>query len=236
MNEATRTLLAGCGGRGIGAGGGRHAASFAGADRLALSELLLEPSPEVALRQARDSGDLARILPAFVPSVGYDQRSRFHAATLDEHVFSVVEGVAHDTPAFELRLAALLHDIGKPAAAFRGDDGRVHYGGWASAGVPSHEVLGSWIAQDVMEQLGFGDALTRRVVELVRWHMPRERERVDAERLARRLGPLGRDLCVLRRSDAWSKTQAAAQAGSGAAGGDDGRLVLFERSVAVAGR
>lgn len=206
-----------------------HRVADAHGRRRELSGLLLAPDPAAQLREARDSGDLVELLPAFAPSVGFDQRSRFHALPLDEHVFSVVEGVADQTGSLRLRLAALLHDIGKPGAAFLGDDGRVHYGGWLSAGVPSHEQLGAWITHDVMESFGYSDRLTAGVVELVRWHMPRERERSQAERLTARLGSLTHDLCVLRRYDALSKGPAGRSAAL--APERDPRLALLEASA-----
>lgn len=230
MRYAARTLLAmrGNEARGVGMASG-HGSAIEDRRR-ELNGLLVGPEPAAELRAARDSGDLVELLPAFAPSVGYDQRSRFHALPLDEHVFSVVEGVADENTSLRLRLAALLHDIGKPAAAFRGDDGRVHYGGWVSAGLPSHEQFGAFLARGIMDDFGYGAHLTMGVVELVRWHMPREREPEDADRLVRRLGSLTHDLCALRHHDAMSKVSAPAGVASTPRG--IRRLMLLERSAA----
>ena len=59
----------------------------------------------------------SHVLPEFAPAIGYEQQSGFQHLTLDEHVFAVVQAAADAARRCEVRLAALLHDLGKP----RGD-------------------------------------------------------------------------------------------------------------------
>ena len=81
-----------------------------------LSKLLLGAHPAKALRLARDTGVLVHVLPEFAPAIGYEQQSGFQHLTLDEHVFAVVQAAADAGAPLEVRLAALLHDLGKPEA------------------------------------------------------------------------------------------------------------------------
>ena len=81
-----------------------------------LSKLLLGPRVKKALRLARDTGVLVALIPEFARAIGYDTRSKRQAMTLDEHIFSVVEASPVSLP---VRLAALVHDLGKPEG---GDD------------------------------------------------------------------------------------------------------------------
>src|SRR5436305_405068 len=59
-----------------------------------LSKLLMGRDPSGALRLARDTGVLAQLLPEFAPSIGFDQESKYHSLTVDEHTFRVVQAAA----------------------------------------------------------------------------------------------------------------------------------------------
>src|SRR5436309_6722370 len=59
-----------------------------------LSKLLLGAQPAKALRLARDTGVLAQVVPEFERSIGFDQESRYHDLTVDEHTFAVVQATA----------------------------------------------------------------------------------------------------------------------------------------------
>ena len=59
-----------------------------------LSKLLLGAEPARALRLARDTGVLVELLPEFGPAIGFDQESRYHDLTVDEHTFAVVQAAA----------------------------------------------------------------------------------------------------------------------------------------------
>jgi tRNA nucleotidyltransferase/poly(A) polymerase len=92
-----------------------------------LSKLLNGAQPAKALRLARDTGVLVQMLPEFEAAIGFDQESRYHSLTVDEHTFAVVQAAADAGRVLPVRLAALFHDLGKPYVAWRGTDGRLHY-------------------------------------------------------------------------------------------------------------
>ncbi|WP_217924825.1 HD domain-containing protein [Miltoncostaea oceani] len=174
-------------------------------DRRALEEMLRSPAAGRLIREARDSQVLIRLLPELAPCLGYRQRTIHHCLTLDEHMFRVLDRAVAQRASMRVRFAALLHDIGKPGAAYLGTDGYYHYGGSPDGAIPSHEVVGAEIAGAVLQRLGVGAREAEEIRTLIRWHMPRERSEAEVFSLLKRLGPLGPDLCLLRRCDAWGK-------------------------------
>ncbi len=136
-----------------------------------LSKLLLGREPARALRLARDTGVLVELLPEFERAIGFDQESRYHSLTVDEHTFEVVQAAADQKYSLAVRLAALFHDLGKPYVAWRGSDGRLHY--YAKPGLSdrSHEQVGCELAQSALSRLRYPNALRSRVLRIIRHHM-----------------------------------------------------------------
>ena len=136
-----------------------------------LSKLLLGAKPAKALRLARDTGVLVRVLPELEPAIGFEQESRYHDLPLDEHLFAVVQASADaDTP-LRVRLAALLHDAGKPASAWRGKDGRLHFYANPAVGKRSHEETGAELVSAALSRLRYPARLRATVRRIVREHM-----------------------------------------------------------------
>jgi len=148
-----------------------------------LSLLLLGAEPARALRFARDTGVLVELLPEFRPAID-----------LADHVFAVVQETADAGDPLAVRLAALLHDLGKPL-----DPDPV-----------GHARLGARIARDVLARLRYPQRLTRRVVAVVREHPFRiedlPTDPVEGRRFLRRHGDeLAFDLVAHRRADVGAK-------------------------------
>lgn len=136
-----------------------------------LSKLLLGRQPAKALRIARDAGVLVHVLPEFEPAIGFDQESRYHDLTVDEHTFAVVQATADHERALAVRLAALFHDLGKPIVAWRGTDGRLHYYAKPGYADRSHEQASAELAGTALRRLRYPNALRDRVCRIVRYHM-----------------------------------------------------------------
>ena len=148
-----------------------------------LSKLLLGARPAKALRLARDTGALVHVLPELAPSIGFDQETRWHELPLDEHVFEAVQAGADAGLPLRIRLALLLHDSGKPAAAWRGKDGRLHY--YGKPGRRGHEEIGADIASRALERLRYPTRLRADVRRIVLHHafaLPNDPNAVDARR------------------------------------------------------
>jgi tRNA nucleotidyltransferase/poly(A) polymerase len=166
-------------------GGGLHADGLG-----ELSKLLLGRNPAKALRLARDTGVLAQVLPEFAPAIGFQQESRYHDLTVDEHTFAVVQAAADAGNSLTVRLAALFHDLGKPQVGWRGTDGRLHYYARPGYSTRSHEQVSADLASQALSRLRYPNDLRSRVVRLVRAHMldPGRGDPVRARRLLARYG------------------------------------------------
>ncbi len=150
-----------------------------GADGLGeLSKLLLGRAPAKALRLARDTGVLVHVIPEFAPSFGFELVSERQPTPLDEHVFRVVQATADAGAPLAVRLAALLHDLGKPLEEEGG----------------SHAELGASIARRVTARLRYPVRLQHRVEHIVRHHAFRLDGPVDGGVARRFLAAHGDDL------------------------------------------
>jgi len=153
-----------------------------------LSKLLLGPQVAKALRLARDTGVLLAIIPEFEPVIGHDADNVRQGGPVDEHIFKVV---AAAPPTLPVRLAALLHDLGKPLVD-----------------VLEHADEGARIADQVLERLRYPTRLRRYVVDLVREHAF-QTDAVDelyARRFLREHGDeLARDLVAHKEADLRAK-------------------------------
>jgi tRNA nucleotidyltransferase (CCA-adding enzyme) len=173
-----------------------------------LSKLLLGSEPGRALRLARDTGVLVELLPEFGPAIGFDQESRYHDLTVDEHTFAVVQATADQGFTLPVRLAALFHDLGKPVVAWRGRDGRLHYYAKPGFAAHGHDQVGADLAAVALLRLRYPNALRRRVVRIVRRHMfqPGKGDALRARRFLRRHGDeLAFDLLDHKHADLLGK-------------------------------
>ena len=165
-----------------------------------LSKLLLGPRPSKALRLARDTGVLVELLPEFAAAVGFEgAANERQPMTLDEHVFRVVQETADAGARLEVRLAALLHDLGKPEAS------------------PAvHADAGARIAGSVLGRLRYPTKLRRHVVRLVAAHaFPVEADETVARRfLARHGEELALDLAEHKLADLRAKNVSAEELAS----------------------
>ena len=110
----------------------------------------------------RPTAALPRVLPELAPTVGFDQKNPNHVHDVFGHIDQVVESVP---PTAELRLAALLHDIGKPAVFTLDEGGVGHFYG--------HAAVSAEISDSVLLRLKASNALREEVVWLVKHHMDR---------------------------------------------------------------
>ena len=120
-----------------------------------LEKLLGSPRPSIGLRHMADTGLLDVLLPELAAQRGVPQ-NKIEGEDLLDHTLRAVDAVPVDRPV--VRLAALLHDVGKPGTL---DDGPFR----------GHEVVGAELAEKVLERLRTPKAAIERVVRLVRQHM-----------------------------------------------------------------
>ncbi len=175
-----------------------------------LSKLLLAPDPRPGLALLVDSGLAERILPE-LPALRLEIDEHHRHKDVYEHSLTVLEqaialeGPPHADPAqvpgpdLVLRLAALLHDIGKPQTR------RFEAGGGVS--FHHHEVVGAKLARTRLKALRYDKdtiAAVSRLVELhLRFHGYGEGSWTDSavRRYVTDAGPLLARLHRLTRAD-----------------------------------
>jgi tRNA nucleotidyltransferase (CCA-adding enzyme) len=155
-----------------------------------LSKLLLGPHPAKALRIARDTGVLTALLPEFGPAIGFDQESRYHGLTVDEHTFAAVQAAADAGAPLRVRLAVLFHDLGKPHVAWRGTDDHLHFYAKPGYADRNHQEVSADLAGAALRRLRYPTGLRTRVVRIVRAHMfdPGKGDPLRARRMLARYG------------------------------------------------
>ena len=173
-----------------------------------LEKLLAAEVPSTGLDMLARTGLLAVVLPELAAEHGIRQ-NKVAGEDLWRHTLRTVDAVPVGRPV--VRLAALLHDIGKPATLADG-----HF--------PGHQSAGATMAAAVMTRLRMPRSVAERVVHLVRNHMfPYQAEWGDpgVRRFIVRIGEDALDdLFLLRAAD---------NAGSG--GGADPLLDELRRRV-----
>jgi tRNA nucleotidyltransferase/poly(A) polymerase len=153
-----------------------------------LSKLLLGPRPAKALRLARDTGVLTVFLPEFEAAIGYRQDSGRQHLPLDEHLFAVVQAAADANEPLPVRLAGLLHDLGKPDADRTGAD---------------HAAIGGRMARRALTRLRYPARLVDHVGRVVAAHaFPHVAEPLQVRRfLVEHGADVARDAAAHRRAD-----------------------------------
>ena len=130
-----------------------HVAHLSG-ERIAaeLDRLLAARRPSVGLALMHETGLLASISPELSKQPGIPQ-NKVPGEDLWDHTLRTVDAAPADRPI--VRLAALLHDIGKPATFAEG-----HFLG--------HDAVGAGLADAFLDRLRSPRAVRERVVALVR--------------------------------------------------------------------
>ncbi len=120
-----------------------------------LEKLLAAPSPSVGLRPLEATGLLRGIAPELAAQRGVAQ-NKAPGEDLWDHTVRTVDAAPVDRPI--VRLAALVHDVGKPAT-------------FADGRFIGHETVGADLAGALLARLRFPRATIERIVLLVRNHM-----------------------------------------------------------------
>ncbi|MEM7271938.1 MAG: HDIG domain-containing metalloprotein [Actinomycetota bacterium] len=123
--------------------------------RETLNAILLEPDPTEGLWQAYDSGLAATLVPE-LPALRLEQDPVHRHKDVLAHTIAVT---AKTSPDLRLRLAALFHDIGKPATR------SFEHGGVTFR---HHEAVGAKITRKRMREMAYDKEMVADVTELVR--------------------------------------------------------------------
>ncbi|MFC4034144.1 CCA tRNA nucleotidyltransferase [Streptomyces polygonati] len=177
-----------------------------------LNKLILSDHPIKGLRLLVDTGLADRVLPE-LSALRLELDEHFRHKDVYEHSLTVLEqaiDLEKDGPDLTLRLAALLHDIGKPKTRRFEQDGRVSF--------HHHEMVGAKMTKARLTQLKYPNDQIKdisRLVELhLRFHGYGSGEWTDSavRRYVRDAGPLLERLHKLTRSDCTTRNKRKAEA------------------------
>jgi putative nucleotidyltransferase with HDIG domain len=125
--------------------------------------IMRSPRPSAGIRLLREFGMLPFVLPELVASIGVEQ-NKHHAHDVFEHLCAALDASAAAGGDLIDRLAALLHDIGKPATAAPRPDG-------AGNTFHGHQDVGADMAMPLLRRLRFSEETAETVTSLIRQHM-----------------------------------------------------------------
>ncbi|MCZ4094794.1 CCA tRNA nucleotidyltransferase [Streptomyces sp. SID13666] len=177
-----------------------------------LNKLILSDNPRKGLRLLVDTGLAERVLPE-LSALRLERDEHHRHKDVYEHSLTVLEqaiDLETDGPDLVLRLAALLHDIGKPRTRRFESDGRVSF--------HHHEVVGAKMTKSRMAKLKYPNDMIKDVARLVelhlRFHGYGTGEWTDSavRRYVRDAGPLLGRLHKLTRSDCTTRNKRKAAA------------------------
>ena len=156
-----------------------------------LVKMITSKRPEM-LREAYELGMTRIVLPEFDQLMTTGQETPHHMYSVGEHTLHAMKNIRADKI---LRLAMLLHDMGKPALTTVDEAGVAHF--------KKHALESERIAENVLRRLKFDNDTIRKVTRLVRCHdlrMP-----ATAKSVRRAMNQIGEELfpyyMEVRRAD-----------------------------------
>jgi putative nucleotidyltransferase with HDIG domain len=163
--------------------------------RMELEGILESEKPSVSFQGMAETGVLRLILPELDACRGVEQRELHLFDVFTHSILACDAAPARDQG---LRLAALLHDIGKPPVRGEGEDGLPRFHG--------HENESARLAGNILLRLKFPNAVIKRVCHLIAQHMFNYDSTWTDAAVRRFIIRVGRenleDLFILRTADA----------------------------------
>lgn len=140
------------------------------------NKILLSDNASMGIRTLCDIGAMKYIIPEVDEMIGMEQNA-FHFGDVFEHTMALLD---YDVKHFQfeditVRLALLLHDIGKIRTRSVGNDGRVHF--------YEHEFVGSDMVVDILKRLKYDNKTIDDVRFLVKNHMRTKNFGNDCEKI-----------------------------------------------------
>ena len=100
------------------------------------------------------------IIPELKPAIGFEQNSVWHRYDVYEHIMRAVDAYKGDDEC--IKIALLLHDVGKPLCYTEDDQGHGHFYGHVEEGVK--------LAGPILTRLKFSNDQKDKILDLIRYH------------------------------------------------------------------
>lgn len=128
-----------------------------------LKKIIMTPCPSVGFYLLDGAAVLEIIFPELIEMKGVEQRDGFHHKDAFQHTLMVVDNVAEVSDKFDLRFAALVHDIAKPQTK-RFVEGI----GWTFHG---HDEIGARMLPKICQRLKLPNSTLEYAQKLSRLHL-----------------------------------------------------------------
>ncbi len=125
--------------------------------------ILKSKQPMMGVVLCQQLGLLEFIAPELSRGIGIEQ-NQAHSYDVFGHLMRSLQHAADKEWEFDIRLAAVFHDVSKPETRRWSEDKN----DWTFHG---HEVVGSRVTRRVLEEMKFPRETIEKVTKLVRWHM-----------------------------------------------------------------
>ncbi len=159
-----------------------------------LLKTLQAPVPSTGLLLMKDTGILGVILPELLEGVGVTQGS-LHCYDVFTHALYACDAAPSES--LLLRMAALLHDVGKPRVRAVDSEGKPTF--------YEHERVSSAMTEEILSRLKLPNAVVKDVAHLVAHHMFNYQEEWSDAAVRRLIARVGeakvKDIIALRRAD-----------------------------------
>lgn len=177
-----------------------------------LDKIMESDDPARAIVLAHDTGCLEYFLPEVEACFGFNQNNPHHELELGDHLLNTLERSCWVTDDKDVRLAALLHDIGKPLSVWEDPDTGVwHYyeKRWPDGRTEGkdHAVVGADMTWYRLTALHYENARINRMTGIVKHHMYAGFDtKRGARRFLSRVGDLWSPLLKVRWADQGGKS------------------------------
>lgn len=125
-----------------------------------LDKMLLTRKPSIAMNIIKSIGAMKYIVPELIDTYNLTQNKYHDYNTVWEHTMMVLDNTL---PKLNLRMAALLHDIGKIKTRTVDEDSKVHF--------YQHEIVSADMCDSILRRLKYSNDFIRKVQFMIKNHM-----------------------------------------------------------------
>ena len=136
-----------------------------------LDKILSGNHPADAIKMGHQTGVLKHFLPEVADTFGFDQKNPHHKHDLGTHIHQVLKNVSHLSNDPDLRMAALLHDVGKPDSMWEDENGVGHFYKGPNGEGDNHDEVGGKMSEQVLTRLRYPANRIGKIKHLVNQHM-----------------------------------------------------------------
>lgn len=126
-----------------------------------LLKIIESPEAKKGMELLKETQLMQYVMPELLEGVGIEQNLH-HIYTVWEHNIRALDYACSKNYSAEVRLASLLHDVGKPKSKRGEGRNSTFYG---------HEMIGARMTAQILDRLRFSKEQTEKITKLVRWHL-----------------------------------------------------------------